>query len=998
MFASFIRPRHSVAAPLNRLEVTPLFLRTLYNTNCAWIDAFSSSSSLHDLLTLSHLSHLRGPLHTKRVPNILCLILPFGLLWITMTENENRSVDSLNLSWPDSVNYHVDTATCNASSLGNSPGAKPPETGSREPVTTYNGVPREHIRNSQPLFGDDIRVLDLKNGIAGTLLVGSLRRVRLSDKLSNKEIPVYEPLSYTWQDDNTVQPCDDTIADGVPPLLFLSDSGHFLELTSNLARALCSVRKPETERTIWVDSICVNQDDTAERSRQVDRMKDIYAKAFTVLVYLGRESTQGDSSSSTAMALLRQPHRLGGVYHRNQREKTQGESSSSKVKSLFRQPYRLRDLHHLNQRERTSLKLLFGRRYFQRTWIVQEVALAKTLEFYCGPDISHVSEVVGKPLDAIFGCRISPPWLRHSRQTMEELSNDSTKSQAEQILSLLFDTAQCNCKDDRDRIFALFSLPKVSDKERLKTDYSLSTPQVYTGISAYLATNGFLWSVLILAPRFALDKFSGIPSWVPDWASLGKVTNSLPLRLSYRLSRIHDLDFELASSGTLTIPGRFLGTVANLEYSRDQRGGNMDHNEYPAYPPSDKKQDSDESGPWNGRKSHWTLTRPTQKKSLDSWKCYFQFETQCMRPDNVDHRAFMLPDYSTVLILKSNSRDQYDLVESGQPLFQISLPEDWKEGLPRQSLQKSLKPMTGWKESHLDTFLSSKEAFPGLSQFPELWGLNPFTMTLTLTHKAIRKVRSVRLTELDLLQRWQRHARTCLHVLRDKTRLRLLIDKVKGLCHQDYRQMEAATGLGQHWSLDHFLGLFIRDPYKGQPMVWPDVQLHGATPVEEMDILPQLMLWARVTRQFLALVSQGRRPDFPELPMDYAVDFWAKLVAKFQVSTASVNAKADDSGRPGRTWILLERILCQIPDGSNLEVEQVEGPIYRNERYWDWERFNRVMGQRFCTLGIIQADVEKIQANLHDFKPDFGALIGHQVFAAHGVDLSKSDFTQIRIR
>lgn len=906
-----------------------------------------------------------------------------------MTENEIRSMNSLNLSWPDFVSYDVDITTTQATRTGNGLEYQSPDIGSQEPVTTYNGLPREHVRNSQPLFGNEIRVLDLENGIPGTLLVGSLRRVRLSDK------DEYEPLSYTWEDDDTVQPCNDTTGDNTQPLLYLSDSECFLNLTSNCAKALCSVRKPTTERTIWVDSICVNQDDSTERSRQVDLMKEIYARAFVVLVYLGRESTREDSSSNTAMSLLGQPHRL----------------------------------HNLDPRERTSIKHLFDRRYFWRMWIVQEVTLAKTLEFHCGPDITYVSKFAGSPLEAILGSKLSPPWLRHSKQTMECLPHLRGERQAEQFLNLIFDTALCNCTDDRDRIFALFSLLNTSGKECLRADYSLSTPQVYTGLSAYLVTNGFLRGVLMLAPRLALNKSLGLPTWVPDWSSLGKsglkAPKPDPQRWSSQIrTRRIDMGLGVARSGVMTIRGMFLGSVAYSEYSQDRGRRKMDWNEPAASALSSNERKSDESDRWNGHGSHWQLTSPNENNSLESWKGYFQFDTRSRPSDDVDHRAFMLPDYATVLILKPNNtfRDQYDLVESGEPLLHIAVPKDWREGLQHflrlwliEMSLEYLKPMSGRTQSHFDSIMTSKEAFPGLSQFPELWGRNPFTLTLTLTQTAIEKIRCVELTEFELLQRWHRHARICIHVLQDKTQLRLLVDKVKGLCHQDYRQMEAAAGLDQHWSLDHFLGLFIRDPNEGQPRMWPDAQLYGATSVEETDILPQLMQWAYVTRQWLELASQ-RRPDekilpqsirddrvFPKMPMDHAIHVLALLVARFQVSTVSVNGTADESSGPGRTSILLERILCQIPDGSNLEVEQVEGPICRNGRYWNWRRFNFIMGQRFHTLGLIRPDVERIQADLqdlrvHDLERIFRGLAVRQMFAAHCVDLSKNDFTGIQIR
>lgn len=37
-------------------------------------------------------------------------------------------------------------------------------------------------------------------------------------------------------------------------------------------------------RSLWVDVVCINQEDAAEKSQQVKLMRDIYAKAAEVLV------------------------------------------------------------------------------------------------------------------------------------------------------------------------------------------------------------------------------------------------------------------------------------------------------------------------------------------------------------------------------------------------------------------------------------------------------------------------------------------------------------------------------------------------------------------------------------------------------------------------------------------------------------------------------------------------------------------------------------------
>lgn len=902
-----------------------------------------------------------------------------------MTKPQTPPSDSLDLSWPHSVDYHIDTVGPGARSPGRGCEADTPDTGSQKPVTTYNGVPRERIRNAQPLVGNEIRVLDLKGGTRGTPLLGSLRRVRLSDH------DEYEPLSYTWEDHDTVQPSDDNTEDDVHPALFLLHTDSYLNITWNCARALCSIRKSTADRAIWVDSICVNQDDPEERSHQVDLMNKIYAMAFTVLVYLGRKSSEIDSSSSLAMELLSQPNRL-------------------------------QLSHQLTQGEITSLKRLFGRRYFQRMWIVQEVALAQTLEFHCGPDLSYMSKFAGKPLEAVLGAQVTPPWLRHSKQAIKESASDHTRSQAEQILGLMFDTASCDCKDDRDRIFALLSLLDPGDEERLRADYNLSTTQVYSGLAAYLATKGFLWGVLMLAPRLAPNSCPGLPSWVPDWNSLGKSGLHVPNLSTHIISWSRTLRLDtmvgVANSGVITIRGVLLGSVTNAGYSEDDsfRYDAMDNDQRAT---TDLFVTQWGQGDSNKDVSTWTLAK-LNRESQDSWGCHFKFFTRCKPARNIHHQAFMLQDYSTLLILRPHAsfRDQYTLVEIGKPLVRAELPEHWNANpffpthgdvLPHLRL-RLLKPMTDWERNYWDAILCLKEALPRLADFPRLWSHNQFTSTMSLTNKAIQEIRLINTDCPSLAKRWRKHVRVGMQILRDKARLEELIDEVRSLESKDYKQREIAArsllpriaGSRSDWLLDDFLGLFVRNKC---------VQLHGYQPLDEieeletaalepnlpeMDSLQQLMQWAKVTGQLLKLLREEIYTGFhwPELLTDTEIYADAQAVGESQVSY--------ELNRRDRTSFLLRKILYQLEEQASPEFDQGERPHLGNGRYWDWRRFMSIMEQRSSFLGHIRPDVLKIQKNWKYMVgphsgPDFGALVAHQVLAAHGFD-ARDGFTQIKIR
>ena len=40
---------------------------------------------------------------------------------------------------------------------------------------------------------------------------------------------------------------------------------------------------------IWVDAVCINQDDVNERNAQVMRIRDIFGQSFAVMIWLGED-------------------------------------------------------------------------------------------------------------------------------------------------------------------------------------------------------------------------------------------------------------------------------------------------------------------------------------------------------------------------------------------------------------------------------------------------------------------------------------------------------------------------------------------------------------------------------------------------------------------------------------------------------------------------------------------------------------------------------------
>jgi Heterokaryon incompatibility protein (HET) len=107
--------------------------------------------------------------------------------------------------------------------------------------------------------------------------------------------PHYEALSYTWgpsQDSENAYVVDSG-ADG-------NEECTTLVIYQNLASAFRHLRHIDQVRTFWVDAICINQGDIAERNKQVKRMANVYKLAYRVVAWLGKE----EHNSTQALVTL----------------------------------------------------------------------------------------------------------------------------------------------------------------------------------------------------------------------------------------------------------------------------------------------------------------------------------------------------------------------------------------------------------------------------------------------------------------------------------------------------------------------------------------------------------------------------------------------------------------------------------------------------------------------------------------------------------------------
>jgi hypothetical protein len=365
---------------------------------------------------------------------------------------------------------------------------------------------------------DEIRLLRLLSNPGGEL-EGALVTVSLST------LPEFIALSYTWGDRTN------------PEKMIVN--GGWVTIRRNLAAALRNPVLRETINTtntkaIWVDSICINQQDKIEKGVQVQRMRQIYMQGRTH-VWLGEE----DESSSIAIALL---------------------------ENLYADRDNLAQASpHITLETTNSLNVFLNRPYWFRAWIIKEYVLGKARQIICGsksirPDILHHAlsvilrvreKITIDPgiLDGINWILRSEAYLHiKSLEALDQLYGSTTVSIIGtqfplHFLPVLELCRSSLCSNKRDKVFALLGLAVDADEIVGFPDYSKEVSQLYQDVARACIIKYKSLEVLCYADNLGevhSDNFD-LSTWVPDWSSPASATtlSILSRTMNDSFSRYH---------------------------------------------------------------------------------------------------------------------------------------------------------------------------------------------------------------------------------------------------------------------------------------------------------------------------------------------------------------------------------------------------------------------------------------------------------------------------
>ncbi|KAK5734910.1 hypothetical protein LTR17_008543 [Elasticomyces elasticus] len=292
--------------------------------------------------------------------------------------------------------------------------------------------------------------------------------------IASPHCPSYRAVSYVWGPKTSTTP------------IYISSQGNALQgetthgyrplRSQNLYDLLSQLRQEQSHCWLWIDALCINQDDDDERSQQVKIMGDIFRAANTVLAWLGP---------------------FTGLSEDDPYLDTTGVSCD--VERMIQRDHhthaRLPFIEAYNYATSVS-KLAEGQGicalpYWRRRWIVQELLLARSVVLQIREKqftMAALEEVV-KLADACRHSRDQVASVQGSaaallaRHSSGRRRDNSFPRRLKELLVMYIDQ---ECQQPYDLVYAVHSLIDPKHRDQLKVDYKQSAEEHFCVVIGFM--------------------------------------------------------------------------------------------------------------------------------------------------------------------------------------------------------------------------------------------------------------------------------------------------------------------------------------------------------------------------------------------------------------------------------------------------------------------------------------------------------------------------------
>jgi len=384
----------------------------------------------------------------------------------------------------------------------------------------------------QPLSErDSIRLAHFSR--IGSQLHCRLEHVAISQK------PSYHALSYVWRWRPKTSSSQESDENASRPIFV---DGRKVHVGANLADFIDTITQLwTTVPAFWVDAICINQNDAAEKSIQLQRMREIYENASRIVIWLGKH----DDTSRRCIENMERWHTLSLDFIA--RYPTWDEMSKTSRDWLhevgvFDSDGKLADRDAWVE----FFQFFETRQWWHRIWTVQEYCTEVDTIFLCGDStftrrclyeaMFLVKLILGSgtrdglfstnPIDAVMVTETFRREYHEKRQhglTLYERWNGYEFVRDPMPLKRILSAWRFrSASDPRDKVFALlgFMEETLRNDLLLSIDCSLPTSSVFTNVAEYMlkTSKRLNWLGAVAPPNPTGPQCA---SWVPDWSNSG---------------------------------------------------------------------------------------------------------------------------------------------------------------------------------------------------------------------------------------------------------------------------------------------------------------------------------------------------------------------------------------------------------------------------------------------------------------------------------------------
>jgi hypothetical protein len=262
----------------------------------------------------------------------------------------------------------------------------------------------------------------------------------------------------------------------------------------NLWHALQVLRLKERgeDNGLWIDALCINQDDFGERGHQVGFMGEIFQRAERVLVWLGCPDQALDFELRKDLCCFT-GRSVSTTFPLNNMERFANRplmeyGSEWMHTSISKQP-----------KFWEELAAIFELPYWSRLWIIQEVVLARKLSLLWGVDICDWDSFSGfhRTLKSYLGSANNLPTsiiptvcsVSSNFATTLNTYRESWRYEPRSFTGVLMLGLHTFCQDPRDKVFGLVGLeqrysgaPLDLEKYKSLIDYSTTLVEVWRSV------------------------------------------------------------------------------------------------------------------------------------------------------------------------------------------------------------------------------------------------------------------------------------------------------------------------------------------------------------------------------------------------------------------------------------------------------------------------------------------------------------------------------------